>query len=63
MTKYDYENLIVIIIAVLYFIFPIVIGIAISKNPATQEEKLCYFNHWTWASYDNGECRVITIYK
>lgn len=34
-----------------------------SASIRTDQEKLCYFNHWTWAIYDKWECKVITIYK
>lgn len=34
-----------------------------NSRERTDQEKICYFNHWTWAIYERGECKVITIYK
>jgi hypothetical protein len=46
-----------------FAVFAIALGYSHGMDYDTDQEKLCYFSHWTWASYDNGECRVITIYK
>lgn len=53
------EFTIVLVIAFISF----TLGYSHGMDYDSDQEKLCYFNHWTWASYDNGECRVITIYK
>ena len=51
------------IVLVLFLMMYATLDMFVKMLTRSDQEKLCYFNHWTWASYEAGECRVITIYK